>query len=160
MQLALPVDAAAKCISMVMVVSPPGVPLGSPTPPADQYSLNDVDPATRRAQLLGLQIAMTTFALILVVLRLLPRYLILKSPGWDDHSIAVAMVRVYGTGEIHMTTDWTSSGTWSATNNPRVIMHSAWSSNAYMGHSPIGALGVYLEGEETIEGHRPCSLPN
>lgn len=76
---------------MIVVVAAVGS-LGKPTPLADTRSLNYVD-VTRRAQLLGVQIATTAFALILLSFILLTRYLIVKSPGWHDYIITVSLVR-------------------------------------------------------------------
>ena len=54
-------------------------------------SIHDNTP-TRRTELIAVQVSMTAVALLLVALRLISRYMIIKSPGWDDYAIIVAMV--------------------------------------------------------------------
>ncbi len=52
----------------------------------------DNNPPSRRTELIAVQVSMTAAALLIVALRLISRYMILKSPGWDDYAITVAMV--------------------------------------------------------------------
>ena len=52
----------------------------------------DVNPPSRRTELIAVQVSMTAVALLIVALRLISRYMILKSPGWDDYAIMAAMV--------------------------------------------------------------------
>lgn len=51
-----------------------------------------VNPATRETKLLFVQMSMTAVALLVVPLRLICRFLLLKSPGWDNISMVFAMV--------------------------------------------------------------------
>ena len=48
-------------------------------------------PSTRTV-LIAVQVSMTAAALLIVALRLISRYMILKSPGWDDYATTAAMV--------------------------------------------------------------------
>lgn len=52
----------------------------------------NINPPSRRTELIAVQVSMTAAALLIVALRLVSRYMILKSPGWDDYAITVAMV--------------------------------------------------------------------
>lgn len=56
------------------------------------YASMDQDPPSRKAMLIAVQVSMTAAALLIVALRLISRYMILKSPGWDDYAITAAMV--------------------------------------------------------------------
>lgn len=47
---------------------------------------------TRSAELLSVQISMAAVAVLAVALRLISRFLIIKSPGWDDYIIILGMV--------------------------------------------------------------------
>ena len=47
---------------------------------------------TKIIEFLRLQIIVITLTFIIVVLRFLCRFLIAKSPGWDDYTIIIAMV--------------------------------------------------------------------
>lgn len=52
----------------------------------------NINPPSRRTELIAVQVSMTAAALLIVALRLVSRYMILKSPGWDDYAITVAVV--------------------------------------------------------------------
>ena len=52
----------------------------------------DTNPPSRRTELIAVQVSMTAVALLIVALRLISRYMILESPGWDDYAITAAMV--------------------------------------------------------------------
>ena len=56
------------------------------------YASMDENPPSRRAVLIAVQVSMTAAAFLVVSLRLISRYMILKSPGWDDYAIMAAMV--------------------------------------------------------------------
>ena len=49
-------------------------------------------PATGVSRLLTTHITMVVLAAIVVALRLISRYLVVKNPGWDDYMIMIAMV--------------------------------------------------------------------
>ena len=48
--------------------------------------------ANRRLQLLAVQVSLICVATFIVALRLFTRYMIIKSPGWDDLAISFALV--------------------------------------------------------------------
>lgn len=48
--------------------------------------------ADRRAEFLSVQISMAAVAVFAVVLRLISRFMVTKSPGWDDYIIAMGAV--------------------------------------------------------------------
>jgi len=50
------------------------------------------NPPNKRTELLTIHISLTALALLVVALRLVSRYMIVRSPGWDDHAILAAMV--------------------------------------------------------------------
>ena len=56
------------------------------------YASMDKDPPSKRTVLIAVQVSMTAAALLIVALRLISRYMILKSPGWDDYATTAAMV--------------------------------------------------------------------
>ena len=56
------------------------------------YASMDKIPPKKRTVLIAVQVALTAAALLIVALRLISRYMILKSPGWDDYAIMAAMV--------------------------------------------------------------------
>ena len=56
------------------------------------YASMDKIPPKQRTVLIAVQVALTAAALLIVALRLISRYMILKSPGWDDYAITAAMV--------------------------------------------------------------------
>lgn len=53
---------------------------------------NSINPPTNASRLLITHVTMMVFAAIVVALRLITRYLVVKNPGWDDYMIIVAMV--------------------------------------------------------------------
>lgn len=53
---------------------------------------NYTNPATRVSRLLTTHVTMVVLAAIVVALRLITRYLVVKNPGWDDYMIIIAMV--------------------------------------------------------------------
>jgi hypothetical protein len=53
---------------------------------------NFTNPPSERTKFITIQVSMTALAFLFVSLRLISRYMIIKSPGWDDHTIMVAMV--------------------------------------------------------------------
>ncbi|KAK0514454.1 hypothetical protein JMJ35_003071 [Cladonia borealis] len=54
-------------------------------------SMDKPSPSTRTV-LIAVQVSMTATALLIVALRLISRYMILKSPGWDDYATTAAMI--------------------------------------------------------------------
>lgn len=54
----------------------------------------------RRAEMLSVQISMAAVAVLAVALRLVSRFLVIKSPGWDDYIISLGTVEpsIYLTG--------------------------------------------------------------
>lgn len=46
-------------------------------------------PVNRRAELLSVQVSMAAVAVLVVALRLVSRFVILRSPGWDDYIITM-----------------------------------------------------------------------
>ncbi len=54
----------------------------------------ELDAQTRVPILLGLSIAFLVLAAIIVLLRLITRFIIVKAPGSDDYTIVFALVRL------------------------------------------------------------------
>ena len=64
------------------------------------------NPAIRVSKLLTTHVTMVVLAAIVVALRLITRYLVVKNPGWDDYMIIVAMVNGYDPGMSFGLTKW------------------------------------------------------
>lgn len=60
--------------------------------PASGHLPNHINPATRVSKLLITHVTMIVLAAVVVALRLITRYVVVKNPGWDDYMIIVAMV--------------------------------------------------------------------
>jgi hypothetical protein len=58
----------------------------------DEPSSSYAESRRHQSQYLGVEVSITAIALVIVVLRLLTRYLIVRSPGLDDCAIAGSMV--------------------------------------------------------------------
>lgn len=54
--------------------------------------LPNTNPPTRVSRLLTTHVTMVVLAAVVVALRLITRYFVVKSPGWDDYMIIIAMV--------------------------------------------------------------------
>lgn len=53
---------------------------------------NYINPPSRVSRLLIVHVTTIVFAAVVVTLRLITRYLVVKNPGWDDYMIIVALV--------------------------------------------------------------------
>ena len=53
---------------------------------------DDANPPSRTTELLAIELPMMGMALIVVLLRLISRYVVIKKPGWDDYLIIAATV--------------------------------------------------------------------
>lgn len=106
---------------------------------------NYVDPSTRTAELLTIHITMIALASLVVALRLISRYLVVKNPGWDDYMIILAMVNGQS---ITVTCGWLHvSGFRVDASSVDAVMYNTRGSHAFLGHQALGASGVYLDGE-------------
>lgn len=71
----------------------------------------------QRAEFLSIQISMAAVAVFFVALRLVSRFLIAKSPGWDDHVLILGTVecRIFIWSTV---TTNTALDPWLGANNP------------------------------------------
>ena len=60
---------------------------------SNTHTPNYVNPPTRTAELLAVQIPLMSLALVFVALRMASRYYSIRSPGWDDFVLTIATVR-------------------------------------------------------------------
>lgn len=106
---------------------------------------NHINPPNRAVELLTIELTLTVIAILFVVLRLISRYLITKTPGWDDYLIVVATVVWYCSQMVNsLLMEFSGSG--AAANDIDSLLHSSRRCQASLGHIKPSIPGIYLEG--------------